>query len=103
MKNDDDVIAGRKNKAEPWSDPAWLSIPLQKHEYCNTINRRQQRLRRSSRQNMLPLFIYINLVLSRFVTIDWIAGDWLLFVVFSYMNKGLSGLGEGKTCLFLEN
>ena len=28
--------AGRKkNKAEPLVDPAWLPIPLQKHESCN--------------------------------------------------------------------
>jgi len=29
--------------------------------------------------------------------------DFFFFVVFSYMNKGLSGLGEGKMCLFLDN
>ena len=52
--------AGRKKiRQDPWLDPVWLSIPLQEHESCNTINRRQQWLGRSSRQNMLPLFIYI--------------------------------------------
>ena len=29
------MLEGKKIRQNPWLDPAWLSISLQKHESCN--------------------------------------------------------------------